>query len=275
MEKEQIKIIDERGTKEMLWETVGKPAYEKGLLEGRQEAGLFAIIPMSILENKTLSANAKLLYGEIMALSKKSGLCYATNEYMAEMLGLSKTSIPQIIRELSGCGLIIVDIERSEKGTYRNITISFFNEGGACPTPRGGLARQQGGALSDNKDKLEIDKLEIDNNLNQANPEGFADKPKNEINILIEKFNCVNPTYERLFRNKTERAAIENLVKKYGAEKTGQIIDSLPKYIYQKFCPRITTPNQLYNKLGELVAFISSSQKSNKGGSYDLAKINL
>ena len=67
----EIKIINESGDEKMLWETIGKPAYEKGLLEGRQEIGMFAIIPVSILENRNLSANAKLLYGEIMALSKK------------------------------------------------------------------------------------------------------------------------------------------------------------------------------------------------------------
>lgn len=114
-----------------------KVAYEKGLLAGRQESGLFAIIPMAILENKTLSANAKLLYGEIMALSKKSGICYATNEYMADVLGLVKNSIPQLLKELSGCGLIIVDIERNQKGTYRNITISYFQGGGSSSNEGG------------------------------------------------------------------------------------------------------------------------------------------
>ena len=139
-----------------------KIAYEKGLLEGRQEIGMFAIIPVSILENKNLSANAKLLYGEIMALSKKSGKCYATNEYLANMLGLKKESMPQLLKELSGIGLILVNINRSPKGTYRNITVSFFNEGGYQSITRGGRLRQRGGASLDNEDKIDIDKVDID-----------------------------------------------------------------------------------------------------------------
>jgi len=168
MNEKTIQILDESGDKKMLWETIGKPAYEKGLLEGRQESGLFAVIPMSILENKNLSANAKLLYGEIMALSKKSGLCYATNEYMADMIGLSKRSIPQILKELSGCGLIFVDIKRSKKGTYRNILVSFFNKGGHRCRTMGGVVKERGGASLDNEDKIEIDKIEINNKKNTS-----------------------------------------------------------------------------------------------------------
>jgi biotin operon repressor len=148
-------IKDTSSDEKMLWETIGKPAYERGLLEGRQESGLFAIIPMSILEDKTLSANAKLLYGEIMALSKKSGKCYATNEYLADVLGLSKTSLPQIIRELAGCGLIVVDIQRSKKGTYRDITVSFFNKGGHSSLTMGGIVKEQG---QKRNRQIEIDK---------------------------------------------------------------------------------------------------------------------
>src|SRR5256885_2262511 len=105
-EGQRVNLEDKSRDDEILWETIGKPAYEKGLLAGRQEIGMFAIIPVSILENKNLSANAKLLYGEIMALSKKSGKCYASNEYIAEMLGLKKSSIPGLLKELAGNGLV-------------------------------------------------------------------------------------------------------------------------------------------------------------------------
>ena len=140
MEK-QIKVIDKR---EDPFVAVSKIAYEQGLKDGRNESGLYAIIPMSILENKKLSANAKLLYGEIMALSKKSGKCYATNEHLSECLGLSKRSIPALIKELSGIGLLMVSIDRSSKGTYRDIVVSFFNDGGYSSLAMGGVAKQRG-----------------------------------------------------------------------------------------------------------------------------------
>lgn len=251
---EKNKIQDNSGDAKMLWETIGKPAYEKGLLEGRQEAGLFAVIPMAILENKTLSANAKLLYGEIMALSKKSGICFATNEYMAEMLGLSKASIPQLLRELSGCGLVLVDIKRSKKGTYRNITVSFFNQGGHCSSTRGGMAKEQGGALLDNKDKGEIDKIEIDSKIAKR---GFAG---NEINKILSFFKEVNPSYERLYANKTQRAAVERLIGKFGEEKIIATIQSLPALVNKPFAPKITTPLELERDLGKLIIFYNQEK---------------
>jgi len=121
-----------------------RQTFKAGLDYGRNESPMFAVIPMSILENKNLSANAKLLYGEIMALSKRSGKCYATNEHLANVLGLKKTTIPNLLRELSGCGLVIIDVKRNEKGTYRDIIVLFFNNGGHSNLARGGIVNQQG-----------------------------------------------------------------------------------------------------------------------------------
>jgi hypothetical protein len=119
-------------------------AYEKGLLEGRNESPLYAVIPVSILERTDISANAKLLYAEIMALSKKSGKCYATNKHLASMLGLKERSITQLLNELSGTGIVIVSIKRSSEGTYRDMRVSFFDEGGHQSIARGGIVRERG-----------------------------------------------------------------------------------------------------------------------------------
>ena len=120
-----------------------RQTYKAGVSDGRNESPLFAIIPVSILENSELSANAKLLYGEIMALSKRSGKCYATNAHLAKMLSLSDRSIPQLLKELSGIGLVIIDIKRSSKGTYRDIMVSFFNEGGHRSITRGASLKNE------------------------------------------------------------------------------------------------------------------------------------
>ena len=105
---------------------------------------LYAIIPISILESKELTANAKLLYAEVMALSKKSGRCFATNEYLATRLGLSPRTIPALLQELNGCGILHSDVKRNSKGTYRNITVSFFGDEGHRSFARGGIAIPRG-----------------------------------------------------------------------------------------------------------------------------------
>ena|SRR3990167_5923459 len=78
-----------------------------------------------------------------------------------------------------------------------------------------------------------------------------------EINNLINLFKPINPSYERLFKNKTQRSALERLVKAHGLEKITSTIEKLPELVNQKYAPRITTPLALEEKLGELIIFFN------------------
>ena len=145
-----------------------KQTYKAGLSIGRNEPSMFAIIPLVILENKTLSANSKLLYAEIIALSKKTGNCYATNKYLAQRLGLSPRTIPSLLKELDGSGLVAVSIERSKRGTYRYIALTYINVGEGQAV--GGQRHLALGATSDSVDKREINKRELNKDI-------LADQP--------------------------------------------------------------------------------------------------
>jgi len=107
-------------------------------------------------------------------------------------------------------------------------------------------------------------KLNIDNNTtidNKTNDNPAGKPAGNQINLLIDLFKEVNPTYERLFGNKTQRGALERLVKKFGVEEIKKIIEILPLLNKQQYAPTITTPYQLEEKLGQIKAFI---QKNNQ-----------
>lgn len=81
----------------------------------------FAIIPAFVRYDKRLTPNAKLLYAEITALCNKSGFCYATNEYFANLYGVSKVSISTWIKNLVECGYISSEI------VYREGTKEILN----------------------------------------------------------------------------------------------------------------------------------------------------
>lgn len=79
-----------------------------------EKPNYYAIIPAEV-RYSNIKPNAKLLYGEITALSGKLGYCYATNNYFAELYGVSKNTISSWISDLKKLGFINVILERNDK----------------------------------------------------------------------------------------------------------------------------------------------------------------
>lgn len=69
-------------------------------MEKQIQKNFYAIIPAFVRYDKDLQPNAKLLYGEITALSNEKGFCWAENEYFANLYNVSKTSISKWISSL-------------------------------------------------------------------------------------------------------------------------------------------------------------------------------
>ena len=72
----------------------------------------YANIPANV-RYSNLKPNAKLLYGEITALSNKLGYCFASNSYFANLYGVSKNTVSRWISDLNKLGFITVQIERN------------------------------------------------------------------------------------------------------------------------------------------------------------------
>ena len=60
----------------------------------------YAIIPADVRYDKNLTANSKLMYGEITALCNEKGFCWATNKYFAKLYGRTTVTISKWINQL-------------------------------------------------------------------------------------------------------------------------------------------------------------------------------
>src|SRR3990167_441454 len=91
----------------------------------QEEPSYYAVIPLYILEDKELSFAAKVLYGEITALTKKEGYCYATNKYLAQRIGSSENYVIEIVKELRNKNHIECDTQKNAEGTFRKIFLTL------------------------------------------------------------------------------------------------------------------------------------------------------
>lgn len=76
------------------------------------------------------------------------------------------------------------------------------------------------------------------------------------VNELIVMFEPVNPSWKRLFANKTQRAALQRVVQSIGFESTRGAIEAAVSSFGKAYAPTITTPVQLEAKIGALGAFV-------------------
>lgn len=91
----------------------------------------YAVIPAYVRYDKDLTPNAKLMFGELTALSNDKGYCYATNKYFSELYQVSTVSISKWINQLKEKKYIKVTFTykyNSKEIESRNIYISNVKE---------------------------------------------------------------------------------------------------------------------------------------------------
>lgn len=71
-----------------------------------EKPGYYAIISADVRYHEKLSDGAKLLYGEITALSNKNGYCWASNDYFSRLYSVSISTIKRRLQALEKLGFI-------------------------------------------------------------------------------------------------------------------------------------------------------------------------
>jgi hypothetical protein len=85
----------------------------------------YLIIPGPVKSSKNISAQAKLLFGEIMYKTNLYGYSWATNQFYANALGCDVRSIQRYLTELENANFVMVEYLKDEaKGTARKIRVT-------------------------------------------------------------------------------------------------------------------------------------------------------
>jgi hypothetical protein len=133
--------------------------------------GYYAIIPANVRYCDGLTPNAKLLYGEITALTNEKGYCWATNAYFADLYKTTVRSVSKWISQLAELGFIRVELSYgpTQKVQSRKIWLDGMEE-----NVMGGRKKLIGGV-----------------------EENFKGPTKKCSNIIIHNNNTVNTTVKR------------------------------------------------------------------------------
>ena len=75
-----------------------------------ENPNFYAIIPANVRYDLRLKPNAKLLYGEITALTNRKGYCYANNSYFAELYNVSNETVSRWISDLVEFGYLKITL---------------------------------------------------------------------------------------------------------------------------------------------------------------------
>lgn len=235
-----------------------------------------------------LSAFARLLYIGIWGLCDDNYATFPNRPkwIKAQVFPYDDVNTPQLLTELSEKGKIVL-FTADDGEEYFYIKNFFKYQRVEKPSkPKYPQFKENSRVVPDSspttpaevklsKEKLREDKLSNspngEGNLPISSPDADIEiSDTKTINALIGLFKPINPSFARLYSNKTERDALERMVKQYSYEWLEGLISQLPDIVRKPYAPSITTPYQLERNMGKLKLFLEKAYvERGKGGIAD------
>ena len=160
--------------------------------ENQEKVGYYSVIPATVLYNKELKANEKLLYAIITSLACKEGYCFTSNKYLAEKLDVNPKTISSWISDLKNKNFIVVELIRNENNQIiqRKIYVDDvpypLNNGYHYQSKNGQAIHQK---VEDNNIKNNIKNNNKVNRINISNYTNQREYSEEFFNSLYANFN--------------------------------------------------------------------------------------
>ena len=220
----------------------------------------FTQVANRVLNDASLSWKAKGIYAYLY--SKPEGWNFSSTR-MAQDSTDGRRGTLSGLAELETAGYITRERQNSGRMFY---TILWKPKSPNGIQPKRHSAQK---ATISNKDSYRVIKT-IQSNTTQATSVAVIDGK--EIGAMIEGFKDINPMWEGMFENTTERKALVELAEKIGKEKLNNLIVALPEIVAMPYAPKITKPTELKRDLGKLIIFLK--QNSEAVNKYQVTKIH-
>lgn len=100
------------------------PPQNKFRMKEKPKPSYYAIIPASVRYDPRLPAGAKLLYGEVTALSNQKGYCFASNGYFSDLYACTPQAISKWFQLLKLAGHVKISYSGEPGKSERRVSIS-------------------------------------------------------------------------------------------------------------------------------------------------------
>lgn len=238
----------------------------------------FTIVPNYILNHST--SNDQALYLQMKRYAGEDGECFATQETLMKNLGIGKHAYRKSLDYIIKKGWI--DFVGLSGGKTRPIKTYKINN---IWQENSNYYKKIPSRMAVSKDSADLDGDTVQNGSKIPSRSAIEEEPCEEeplrrnvaklcfanLNEIIDLFRNVNPSWKRLFANKTQRGALERLLQEHGEDKVRATIEALPKINSIEYLTATTTPLELEKNLGKIKARISQL----KGRANKVLEINI
>jgi hypothetical protein len=156
-------------------------------VESEEKISYYAIIPAPVRYDSELTANAKLMYGEITALCNKNGYCWASNKYFSQLYKCTPQAISKWIKQLEEKKYITM--KYTYKGDSKEIEQRII-----CLTDKVSINVDR---VSTNIEGVSINVSEVSTNV----VEGYQQKVKDNNTSINNTFNNKKEIKKEYFLN--------------------------------------------------------------------------
>lgn len=183
-----------------------------------EKPNYYAIIPADVRYDEKLKLGEKMMYGEITALSKKNGICYASNNYFAKLYNVSPQAISKWIKNLEKNNYISISYERDGKAIIkRNISMVSTQVDRVSTEVEGGINSSLEGYQQEIKENNTSN-----NNTSINNKEIYKESIEEIINYLNNKID----THYKTTTPKTKQLITARLNEGFTVEDFIKVIDN-------------------------------------------------